>query len=77
MKRYTAITSTVLIIILTFSTPTLAWNSRGHMMIAAVAYSQLSQQAKDRVGDVLLLNPDWDQLDDEIVLRKPYASANS
>ena len=34
-----------------------SWNSRGHMMVAAVAYQKLNQSAKDRVDALLLLNP--------------------
>ena len=37
-----------------------AWNSRGHMMVAAVAYQKLTPQMKDRVEALLLLNPDRD-----------------
>jgi len=37
-----------------------AWNARGHMMVGAVAYKKLTQQAKDRVDALLTLNPDRD-----------------
>jgi len=40
------------------SVPSYGWNSRGHMMVAAVAYQQLTQRTKDRVDALLLLNPD-------------------
>jgi S1/P1 Nuclease len=36
------------------------WNSRGHMMVAAVAYQKLNQATKDRVDTLLRLNPDRD-----------------
>jgi hypothetical protein len=36
------------------------WNSRGHMMVVAVAYQKLNQATKDRVDTLLLLNPDRD-----------------
>src|SRR4030095_16217986 len=42
------------------SLPLYAWNNRGHMMVAAVAYQKLTPQAKDRVDALLLLNPDRD-----------------
>jgi S1/P1 Nuclease len=42
------------------SLPSYAWNGRGHMMVAAVAYQKLTPQAKDRVDALLLLNPDRD-----------------
>jgi len=38
--------------------PAYGWNSRGHMMVAAVAYQKLTPQAKARVDALLLLNPD-------------------
>jgi hypothetical protein len=38
--------------------PAYGWNTRGHMMVAAVAYQQLTQKTKDRVDALLLLNPD-------------------
>jgi len=47
-------------LVLLFSSQTLGWDSRGHMMVAAVAYSKLSQPKKDRVDALLLLNPDRD-----------------
>jgi hypothetical protein len=30
------------------SVPSYAWNNRGHMMVAAVAYQKLTQQTKDK-----------------------------
>jgi len=36
-----------------------AWNSFGHMMIAAVAYEQLTPAAQARVTALLQLNPDY------------------
>jgi hypothetical protein len=38
-----------------------AWNSFGHMMIAAVAYEQLTPAAHARVSRLLQLNPDFDK----------------
>jgi S1/P1 Nuclease len=36
-----------------------AWNSAGHMMIAAVAYEKLTPAAHARVASLLQLNPDY------------------
>jgi S1/P1 Nuclease len=36
-----------------------AWNSFGHMMIAAVAYEHLTPAAQTRVSQLLQLNPDY------------------
>ncbi len=36
-----------------------AWNSFGHMMIAAVAYEQLTPAAQARITTLLQLNPDY------------------
>ena len=36
-----------------------AWNSAGHMMIAAVAYGKLTPAAHTRVTSLLQLNPDY------------------
>src|SRR5262245_36944020 len=38
--------------------PAYGWNSRGHIMVAAVAYQKLTPQGKARVDALLLLNPD-------------------
>jgi hypothetical protein len=42
-----------------------AWNDKGHMMVAFLAYQQLSQPVRDRVATLLALNPrfnTWDHL---------------
>jgi S1/P1 Nuclease len=38
-----------------------AWNSFGHMMIAAVAYEQLTPAARARVAQLLQQNPDYER----------------
>lgn len=58
-KAYRLIGS-MLALIFVLSTPASAWNTRGHMMVAAVAYQKLTQTAKDRVDALLMLNPDRD-----------------
>jgi hypothetical protein len=58
MNKAHWLTARILILLLALSAPTYAWNSRGHMMVAAVAYKQLTPAVKDRVEAILLLNPD-------------------
>lgn len=60
MKKYARFLSEALTLILVSSPTTYAWNNRGHMMVAAVAYQKLTQQTKDRVDALMLLNPDRD-----------------
>src|SRR5262249_45533502 len=55
--RHIALT---LILIVALNVPATAWNTRGHMMVAGVAYQKLTQATKDRVDPLLLLNPDRD-----------------
>src|SRR5215471_13824600 len=58
MKKTQRIIAGLLTTILTSSAPSYAWNNRGHMMVAAAAYQQLTQTTKDRVDALLMLNPD-------------------
>jgi hypothetical protein len=60
MKKSTHVIIGVLVVILVSSPMSYAWNGRGHMMVAAVAYQKLNQATKDRVDALLLLNPDRD-----------------
>jgi hypothetical protein len=60
MKKLASLASLTLALMLLSSSHSYGWNARGHMMVAAVAYNQLTQQAKDRVDALLLLNPDRD-----------------
>ena len=60
MKRYASFLGGVLSLLLVLNTTSYAWNARGHMLVAAVAYQKLTQQTKDRVDALLLLNPDRD-----------------
>src|SRR5262245_141455 len=60
MKRYAHITSIIVVVSVLCSTSAFAWNTRGHMMVAAVAYKELNQQTKNRVDALLRLNPDRD-----------------
>ena len=45
--------------LLTLSRTAAAWNSAGHMMIAAAAYEKLTPAAHARVTSLLQLNPDY------------------
>jgi hypothetical protein len=50
------------VLALALSGPALAWNDRGHMTVAYIAYKQLTPTAHDRVNALLKLNPkynDW------------------
>jgi S1/P1 Nuclease len=49
----------LLFLTLAFTRTASAWNSFGHMMIAAVAYEQLTPAARSRVAQLLRLNPDY------------------
>jgi hypothetical protein len=54
--------SLALFLLLAFVSPAHAWNKMGHMMVAAVAYSQLTPVARAQVDQLLTLNPsygDW------------------
>jgi hypothetical protein len=41
------------------STAASAWNSRGHMMVSAVAWEQLEEPTQKRVIELLKLNPNY------------------
>jgi len=56
MKR---ILSLVSFLALGFARTACAWNSFGHMMIAATAYEQLTPTARARIEPLLQLNPDY------------------
>jgi hypothetical protein len=61
---------------LALSGPALAWNDRGHMTVAYIAYKQLTPTTRDRVNALLKLNPkysDWSATVDQQV---PGASAD-
>jgi hypothetical protein len=54
----------------------LAWNDRGHMTVAYIAYQQLTPTTRDRVNALLKLNPkysDWSAMVDR---EAPSASAD-
>ena len=45
---------------MTFAGSALAWNSHGHMVIAAVAWEQLNPTARAEILRLLKLNPDYE-----------------
>ena len=47
--------------ILASVSPARAWDSKGHMMVAYIAYQQLVPSVRDRVDQLLALNPLHDQ----------------
>jgi S1/P1 Nuclease len=52
----------ILLVVLTLlgaNTNALAWNARGHMMVAAVAWQHMTPQSRDRASALLKLNPDY------------------
>jgi hypothetical protein len=46
-------------LVVTLATPSVAWNSFGHMEAAANAWSQLTPQAKQEATRLLKLNPQY------------------
>ena len=67
MKKYVLFTSVALALIFVSSSTSYPWNGRGHMMVAAVAYNKLTQQTKNRVDALLLLNPDRDKWIEQLI----------
>jgi hypothetical protein len=56
MKHAKHVCAVLLIVTLTPSIA-LAWNDKGHMMVAFLAYQKLTQPTRDRVAVLLALNP--------------------
>ncbi|WP_316176322.1 S1/P1 nuclease [Bradyrhizobium sp. SZCCHNRI1073] len=48
-----------MVLVLLCGSPANAWNLRGHMMIAAMAWDQLTPKSKARVSQLLRLNPNY------------------
>ena len=51
-----------------------AWNDRGHMTVAYVAYKQLNPTTRDRVDALLKLNPKYSEWETTINQQVPNAS---
>jgi hypothetical protein len=60
MKKYARCLSVALTLRLILNTTFYAWNARGHMMVAAIAYGKLTPAKKARVDALLSFNSDID-----------------
>ena len=59
-REYSRRISLVLVIIIGLAPTLSAWNNQGHMMVAALAWKQLSSDTlRDRASALLKLNPDY------------------
>src|SRR5262245_25864979 len=64
MNTYRRLAFVSLIAVLVTASPALAWNSKGHMTVAYVAYQNLTPTARTRVDDLLRRNPyysEWEK----------------
>src|ERR1700751_318376 len=59
---------------LALSRQALAWNDRGHMTVAYVAYKQLAPTTRDRVNALLKLNPKYGDWSATVEQEMPRAS---
>src|SRR6188768_4415655 len=50
------------IAIVFFAQPALAWNNRGHMLSAMIAYAELKPEVRERVNAILKAHPQRDLL---------------
>ena len=73
MKKVSRLLVSSLILMIACSVSSYGWNTRGHMMVAAVAYQKLIQTTKNRVDVLLQLNPDYDNWVDLIPAGTPAA----
>jgi len=58
LKRLGAVSLTLLILVM----PAQAWNSKGHMLVAYIAYKNLDPAVRQKVDAVLERHPDFDKL---------------
>jgi hypothetical protein len=61
---------------LALSGPALAWNDRGHMTVAYIAYKQLKPTTRERVNALLKLNPKYSDWSATVDKQVPGASAD-
>jgi hypothetical protein len=61
---------------LALSGQALAWNDRGHMTVAYVAYKQLTPTTRDRVNALLKLNPKYGDWSATVDKEMPRAAAD-
>ena len=66
----------VLGLVFTLTDQAFAWNDRGHMTVAYIAYKQLTPTARDRVNALLQLNPKYKDWSDTVDKQVPGASAD-
>lgn len=59
MKRLVSVVAAIATVFGTAS-PALAWNARGHMIVATIAWDQMTPAAKARAIELLRLNPNYD-----------------
>jgi hypothetical protein len=55
-----------LIVLLATTSPALAWNNKGHMVVACVAYRRLTRTTRERIDDLLRRHPDYKQWETRI-----------
>jgi len=58
------------------SGPAFAWNDRGHMTVAYIAYQHLKPATRDRVNQLLRLNPNYGDWSSTVDKEAPEASAD-
>jgi hypothetical protein len=63
----------VVLLVLAVTSPALAWDSKGHMMVAYIAYQQLTPTVRNRVDQLLARNPFHDQWLSKIPAGTPEA----
>src|SRR5437868_3514443 len=59
--RHLALTAAVAATLVGAARPALAWNAHGHMLIAAVAWQDMTPAARARAGKLLKRNPMYSQ----------------
>jgi len=59
MAKKCRLIALAVLLVLTLTTPSYAWFDAGHMAVAYLAYQDLSQPVKDRIDDLLRLNPSY------------------
>ena len=58
MTKYTQLIARLLLLVIALNTLSYAWNNLGHMTVAYVAYQQLKPVTRNRVDELLKLNPE-------------------
>jgi len=76
MRTKTKVLGVVLGLALVLGEQAFAWNDRGHMSVAYVAYKQLKPATRDRVNVLLKLNPKYNDWATTVDQQVPTASAD-